>query len=128
MPLAIPHQSVVCACSNAPAAADDSLVLATVDIFAGCGGLSEGLYRAGAARTKWAIEYEAPAAEAFKINNPDAVTWCCNCNVLLTAAMTKAGAADFCAPLRRCAAMEIPCVGTCFPCWNTVLKSTLVFC
>ena len=67
-----------------------------MDIFAGCGGLSEGLHRAGAARTKWAIEYEAPAAEAFKINNPDAVTWCCNCNVLLTAAMTKAGAADFC--------------------------------
>ncbi|BDA51554.1 DNA (cytosine-5)-methyltransferase 1B [Coccomyxa sp. Obi] len=82
--------------SDAPAAADDGLALATMDIFAGCGGLSEGLHRAGAARTKWAIEYEAPAAEAFKINNPDAVTWCCNCNVLLAAAMTKAGAADFC--------------------------------
>ncbi|KAK9918243.1 hypothetical protein WJX75_002529 [Coccomyxa subellipsoidea] len=78
------------------AAKDDGLTLATMDIFAGCGGLSEGLHRAGAARTKWAIEYEQPAAEAFKVNNPDAVTWCCNCNVLLTAAMTKAGAADFC--------------------------------
>ena len=27
---------------------------------------------AGAAFTKWAIEYEHPAAEAFKLNNPDA--------------------------------------------------------
>ena len=43
-----------------------------MDIFAGCGGLSEGLHRAGAAVTKWAIEYEPPAAEAFRINNPQA--------------------------------------------------------
>ena len=40
--------------------------LATMDIFAGCGGLSCGLHRAGAAETKWSIEYEQPAAEAFK--------------------------------------------------------------
>jgi site-specific DNA-cytosine methylase len=43
-----------------------------MDIFAGCGGLSEGLHRAGATTTKWAIEYEAPAAEAFRLNNPQA--------------------------------------------------------
>ena len=91
------------------AAEDDGLTLATMDIFAGCGGLSEGLHRAGAARTKWAIEYEQPAAEAFKVNNPDAVTWCCNCNVLLTAAMTKAGAADFCdASEEVCASALLP--------------------
>ena len=40
--------------------------LATMDIFAGCGGLSCGLHKAGAAETKWSIEYEQPAAEAFK--------------------------------------------------------------
>ena len=40
--------------------------LAAMDIFAGCGGLSCGMHRAGAAETKWAIEYEKPAAEAFK--------------------------------------------------------------
>jgi DNA (cytosine-5)-methyltransferase 1 len=67
-----------------------------MDIFAGCGGLSEGLHRAGAARTKWAIEYEPPAAEAFRLNNPQATTWCANCNVLLTAAMGKAGQERFC--------------------------------
>lgn len=37
-----------------------------MDIFAGCGGLSCGMHRAGAAVTKWAIEYEKLAAEAFK--------------------------------------------------------------
>ena len=40
--------------------------LATMDIFAGCGGLTCGLHKAGAAETKWSIEYEQPAAEAFK--------------------------------------------------------------
>ena len=37
-----------------------------MDIFAGCGGLTCGLHKAGAAETKWSIEYEQPAAEAFK--------------------------------------------------------------
>ena len=49
---------------------DDGISLATLDIFAGCGGLSEGLAQAGAAITKWAIEYEAPAAEVcFCLNS-----------------------------------------------------------
>ena len=69
----------------------DSVSLATMDIFAGCGGLSEGMHQARAAETKWAIEYEQPAAEAFKLNNPDAAVFCNNCNVLLHAAMVKAG-------------------------------------
>ena len=54
----------------------EPLALATMDIFAGCGGLSEGLHRAGATETKWAIEYEHPAAEAFRLNNPQA-RWAC---------------------------------------------------
>jgi DNA (cytosine-5)-methyltransferase 1 len=54
-----------------------------MDIFAGCGGLSEGMHQAGVADTKWAIEYEAPAADAFKLNNPDAEVFCANCNVIL---------------------------------------------
>ena len=69
----------------------DSVSLATMDIFAGCGGLSEGMHQARAAVTKWAIEYEEPAAEAFKRNNPEAAVFCNNCNVLLHAAMVKAG-------------------------------------
>lgn len=54
-----------------------------MDIFAGCGGLSEGMHQAGVADTKWAIEYEAPAADAFKLNYPKAEVFCDNCNVIL---------------------------------------------
>ncbi|CAN6291506.1 unnamed protein product, partial [Urochloa humidicola] len=57
--------------------------LATLDIFAGCGGLSEGLQLAGASQTKWAIEYEEPAGEAFGENHPEAAVFVENCNVIL---------------------------------------------
>lgn len=87
--------------------------LATLDIFAGCGGLSEGLQQsgtfisftlrhycscilpklvtighlcfliAGASLTKWAIEYEEPAGNAFKLNNPTSLMFINNCNVIL---------------------------------------------
>lgn len=43
------------------------------------------------AKTKWAVEYDQAAADAFKLNNPDAEVFCNNCNVLLRAAMAKAG-------------------------------------
>ena len=57
--------SIACVpCSSAAEAGAPKL--ATMDIFAGCGGLSCGMHRASAAETKWAIEYERPAAEAFK--------------------------------------------------------------
>ena len=147
---------------------DDGIALATMDIFAGCGGLSEGMHQAGeqgrglrqagwrgkarsagagqyaphphaaqrhhalltaspaslaphprrraapacppflllilslppssagAAVSKWGIEYERPAAAAFEVNNPQAAVFCNNCNVLLHAAMTKAGLEDDC--------------------------------
>lgn len=77
-------------------AVEDGISLASMDIFAGCGGLTEGLHQAGAAYAKWAIEYEQPAAEAFRLNHPGAVCWAENCNVILTAAMHKAGMADLC--------------------------------
>ena len=41
--------------------------------------------------TKWAIEYEAPAAEAFRLNHPGATTFTDNCNVILARAMANAG-------------------------------------
>ncbi|XP_071699041.1 DNA (cytosine-5)-methyltransferase 1B-like [Rutidosis leptorrhynchoides] len=70
--------------------------LVTLDIFAGCGGLSEGLQKAGASVTKWAIEYEQPAGDAFKLNHPDALTFVQNCNVILRAIMTACGDTDDC--------------------------------
>lgn len=94
--------------------------LATLDIFAGCGGLSEGLRQsgnptlfsiflsnaillnliisiikaldeglfaasnnAGVSLTKWAIEYEEPAGDAFKLNHPESAMFINNCNVIL---------------------------------------------
>lgn len=82
--------------SNGHHPGNDGVALATMDIFAGCGGLSEGMHQAGAAYTKWAIEYERPAADAFKLNNEDAAVFCDNCNVLLHAAMAKAGLESDC--------------------------------
>lgn len=70
--------------------------LSSLDIFAGCGGLSEGLHQSGVALTKWAIEYEHPAAEAFKLNHPEAEVFCENCNVILRCIMEKGGDLEDC--------------------------------
>eukprot|EP00257_Ricinus_communis_P015938 XP_015573958.1 DNA (cytosine-5)-methyltransferase 1 isoform X1 [Ricinus communis] len=70
--------------------------LATLDIFSGCGGLSEGLQQAGVSSTKWAIEYEEPAGEAFKLNHPESLVFINNCNVILRAVMEKCGDTDDC--------------------------------
>uniref|UniRef100_A0ACD5X5C0 Uncharacterized protein n=1 Tax=Avena sativa TaxID=4498 RepID=A0ACD5X5C0_AVESA len=70
--------------------------LATLDIFAGCGGLSEGMRLSGASQTKWAIEYEKPAGEAFRENHPEATVFVDNCNVILKAIMDKCGDVDDC--------------------------------
>jgi hypothetical protein len=37
----------------------------------------------GASHTKWAIEYEEPAGQAFKENHPEAAVFVENCNVIL---------------------------------------------
>ncbi|PRQ47202.1 putative DNA (cytosine-5-)-methyltransferase [Rosa chinensis] len=70
--------------------------LATLDIFAGCGGLSEGLHQAGVSVTKWAIEYEEPAGQAFQLNHPESKVFINNCNVILKAVMDKCGDVDDC--------------------------------
>ncbi|XP_050379658.1 DNA (cytosine-5)-methyltransferase 1-like [Argentina anserina] len=70
--------------------------LATLDIFAGCGGLSEGLHQAGVSVTKWAIEYEEPAGQAFQLNHPESKVFINNCNVILKAIMDKCGDMDDC--------------------------------
>ncbi|EPS62932.1 cytosine-specific methyltransferase, partial [Genlisea aurea] len=72
--------------------------LATLDVFSGCGGLSEGLQQSGicACVTKWAIEYDKAAADAFKLNHPEASVFISNCNVILRAVMQKCGDVDDC--------------------------------
>lgn len=70
--------------------------LATLDIFAGCGGLSEGLQHSGVTDTNWAIEYEAPAGDAFRLNHPKTKVFIHNCNVILRAVMQKCGDSDDC--------------------------------
>ncbi|KAH9507553.1 DNA (cytosine-5)-methyltransferase 1 [Bulinus truncatus] len=61
--------------------------LRTLDVFAGCGGLSEGLHQAGMAETCWAIEKEQPAAQAFRLNNPGCIVFTDDCNLLLQRVM-----------------------------------------
>ncbi|KAG0622398.1 hypothetical protein M758_3G094700 [Ceratodon purpureus] len=83
-------------CSPPSAVTSHENTLSTLDIFAGCGGLSEGLRQAGVATTKWAIEYESPAADAFKLNHPETEVFCENCNVILRSIMEQGGDADDC--------------------------------
>ncbi len=54
-----------------------------MNIFAGCGGLSEGLHQSGVAKTYWSIECEPTAAQAFRLNNPDAAVFTEDCNTIL---------------------------------------------
>ncbi|KAH7865338.1 hypothetical protein Vadar_005343 [Vaccinium darrowii] len=77
---------------------DVSLVkgLATLDIFAGCGGLSEDLQQSGVSQTKWAIENEDNAGMTFKLNHPEALMLIHNCNVILRAIMAAYGDEDDC--------------------------------
>ncbi|KAL1490162.1 hypothetical protein ABEB36_012901 [Hypothenemus hampei] len=57
--------------------------LKSMDIFAGCGGLSEGLHQSGICNTQWAIEFELAAAQAFRLNFPNAKVFSEDCNQIL---------------------------------------------
>ena len=57
--------------------------LRCLDIFSGCGGLSQGLHEVGVANSKWAVEIFEPAAQAYKLNNPDCTVFSDDCNMLL---------------------------------------------
>ena len=61
--------------------------LRSLDIFAGCGGLSQGLHNAEVADTCWAVEVFKPAANAFKLNNTDCTVFTDDCNELLHSVM-----------------------------------------
>ncbi|XP_040842199.1 DNA (cytosine-5)-methyltransferase 1 isoform X3 [Ochotona curzoniae] len=61
--------------------------LRTLDVFSGCGGLSEGFHQAGISETMWAVEMWEPAAQAFRLNNPESTVFTEDCNVLLKLVM-----------------------------------------
>ncbi|CAD0201424.1 unnamed protein product [Chrysodeixis includens] len=64
--------------------------LRTLDVFAGCGGLSEGLHQAGIAECRWAIENLEAAAHAYALNNKNCIVFNEDCNALLKQAMSGA--------------------------------------
>ena len=57
--------------------------LKTMELFAGCGGLSEGLIQSGVADLQWAAEYEKAATDSFKANNPKTKVFHVDCNQML---------------------------------------------
>ncbi|XP_055925172.1 DNA (cytosine-5)-methyltransferase PliMCI-like isoform X3 [Argiope bruennichi] len=61
--------------------------LKTLDVFAGCGGLSQGFHAAGISETLWAIEKEEAAAQAFRLNFPHCTVFTEDCNHLLRLVM-----------------------------------------
>lgn len=61
--------------------------LRTLDVFAGCGGLSEGLHQVGAAECRWAVENLEAAAHAYSLNNKNCTVFKEDCNALLRDAM-----------------------------------------
>ena len=83
-----------------------------LDIFAGCGGLSQGLHDSGAVEPNWAVEFWGPSAQAYKKNNPKCEVINAECNMLLGKAM----AGDYSTKMPRKGEVEImaggpPCQG-----------------
>ncbi|XP_011402705.2 PREDICTED: DNA (cytosine-5)-methyltransferase 1-like isoform X1 [Amphimedon queenslandica] len=64
--------------------------LRMLDVFAGCGGLSEGFHQAGVADSCWAVEIDEPAAQAFRLNNSQTTVFTDDCNILLSLVMEGA--------------------------------------
>uniref|UniRef100_A0A1X7TKI6 Cytosine-specific methyltransferase n=1 Tax=Amphimedon queenslandica TaxID=400682 RepID=A0A1X7TKI6_AMPQE len=61
-----------------------------LDVFAGCGGLSEGFHQAGVADSCWAVEIDEPAAQAFRLNYSQTTVFTDDCNILLSLVMEGA--------------------------------------
>ena len=72
-----------------------SAPLKTLDIFAGCGGLSWGLKQAGIAEPKWAVECVEAAAKAYSQNEPQCTVFTEDCNLLLKEIMANPNGATY---------------------------------
>ncbi|XP_074597623.1 DNA (cytosine-5)-methyltransferase 1-like [Brevipalpus obovatus] len=57
--------------------------LRTLDLFAGCGGLSLGFDQSGVSQTRWAVEKDNSSAHSFRTNFPEATVYHEDCNILL---------------------------------------------
>ncbi|XP_046403240.1 DNA (cytosine-5)-methyltransferase PliMCI-like isoform X2 [Ischnura elegans] len=85
--------------------------LQSLDVFAGCGGLSEGLHQSGVAVSKWAIEKEESAAHAFRLNNPGCIVFSDDCNDLLRLVMDGKETNDSGQSLPQKGEVELLCGG-----------------
>jgi DNA-cytosine methyltransferase len=57
--------------------------LRTMDVFAGCGGLMQGLYQSGLCDHGWAVEYMPEACASYEINYPQSTVYKADCNDVL---------------------------------------------
>ncbi|XP_059480711.1 DNA (cytosine-5)-methyltransferase 1-like [Neocloeon triangulifer] len=57
--------------------------LDTMDLFSGCGGFSFGLHEAGLCNSKWAVEFDPHAAQAYSKNFPHATVFNEDVNLML---------------------------------------------
>lgn len=49
--------------------------LVALDLFSGCGGLALGLHASGLTESRWAVENNAKAAKAYRMNFPQATVY-----------------------------------------------------
>ena len=85
--------------------------LKTLDIFAGCGGLSWGLKQAGIADAMWAVESVESAAKAYAQNEPQCTVFTEDCNKLLKDIMDNGNSTYKGKKLPRKGEVELLCGG-----------------
>ena len=55
----------------------------TLDLFSGCGGMALGFKQSGLTQTKWAIEKDAAAGQAFRLNFPESTVFVADANKIM---------------------------------------------
>ncbi|KAJ2064821.1 hypothetical protein GGI08_002327 [Coemansia sp. S2] len=61
--------------------------LRALDLFSGCGGLTQGMDQSGVVKTKWSVEFMPSAGYTFATNHPDAQVYNKCSNLLLDSAI-----------------------------------------